>query len=286
MFISKTNNVKYLGTTDEYFEILQISNENKDLITEPLESLLSILWFEEDDNQLIIDTQAYVFQKNEIIALTGFHKVEVNKVGSARYLRFNAPFYCILDHDAEIGCKGVLFYGSSSVPILRPKADDLEILRNVWQMAILEMKSKDNLQLEMLQMMLKRLLILITRVYKSQENFEAIDTGQTDIVRAFNFLVEKHFKEKHTVAEYAALLNKSPKTLSNLFGKLNSQSPLQLIQNRKMLEVRRLLRYTDQPISEIGYQVGFNDIQSFSRFFKKNEGKSPSDFRNLENTVA
>ena len=100
-----------------------------------------------------------------------------------------------------------------------------------------------------------------------------------DIVREFNYLVEKHFKEKHSVAEYASLLNKSPKTLSNLFGKMHDRSPLKVIQDRLMLEARRLLRYTEKPISEIGYEIGFNDIQSFSRFFKKNEGRSPSEFR-------
>ena len=102
---------------------------------------------------------------------------------------------------------------------------------------------------------------------------------ESDIVRQFNYLVEKHFKEKHTVSEYADLLNKSPKTLSNLFGKFHDKSPLKLIQDRIMLEARRLLRYTEKPVSEIGYDLGFNDIQSFSRFFKKNEGNSPSDFR-------
>ena len=141
------------------------------------------------------------------------------------------------------------------------------------------MVSKDNLQLEMLQMMLKRFLILCTRIYKTQENFNAINNKQVDLVREFNFLVEQHFKDKHSVAEYATILNKSPKTISNLFGKISDKSPLQIIQNRIMIEVRRMLRYTDMPVSEIGYEVGYQDIQSFSRFFKKHEGISPSEFR-------
>ena len=92
-------------------------------------------------------------------------------------------------------------------------------------------------------------------------------------------MVEQHFREKHTVGEYADLLYKSPKTLSNVFKKVGSKTPLELIHNRKMIEARRLLHHTDANISDIGYDLGFNDIQAFSRFFKKNEGISPSEFK-------
>ena len=74
-------------------------------------------------------------------------------------------------------------------------------------------------------------------------------------------------------------LNKSPKTIANLFKKVNDKTPLQFIQERRMLEARRILRHTDKPISEIGYDIGFNDVQAFSRFFKKQEGISPSEYR-------
>lgn len=271
--------MKYIGRTNEYFEVLEHSS---DLIAkhEEVDGQLSMIWFREDENDLVIDAQVYNFKKNEIIFLTPFHKAEIKTLNAHRYLRFNVPFYCILDHDSEVGCKGVLFYGAKDFPHICPSDEDLEILDTVWNMLNIEMRSSDNLQLEMLQMMLKRILILCTRIFKTQENYTTLDdTGQVDIVREFNFLVETHFKEKHSVRDYAALLNKAPKTLSNLFGKLSDKTPLQIIQNRIMLEVRRLLRYSDLPISEIGYEVGFNDVQSFSRFFKKNQGVSPSEFR-------
>ncbi len=273
------NNFEYKGQTDEYFHLIDINTFNHNLITDKKEGLLSILWFDTDDNHLTIDAKEYVFNKNQIICFTGFHNIEITKLGPARYLRFNRPFYCILDHDSEVGCKGILFYGSSNLPVLSPKPEDIDILQTVWKMIGIEQQSSDNLQLEMLQMMLKRLLILCTRIYKTQENYDAVDKTQSDIVRDFNFLVEQNFKTKHAVSEYAAMLNKSPKTLSNLFGKISAKSPLQYIQDRIFLEAKRILRYTDKPISEIGDDLGFHDIQSFSRFFKKHAGSSPTEFR-------
>jgi AraC family transcriptional activator of pobA len=106
-----------------------------------------------------------------------------------------------------------------------------------------------------------------------------------DIVREYNYLVESNFKTKHQVADYAEMLNKSPKTLSNLFKKYNEKSPLQVIQNRTILEARRLLHYSDKSIKEIAYEIGYEDIQSFSRFFKKMEGVSPSDFKRQYSSV-
>jgi len=268
----------YKGRNGEYFEVSKNLLDNSTGYHSEKDQL-SMLWILDDDNSITIDAQNYSFKKGQIIFLTAFNKVDIKSVGKHRYLKFNKPFYCILDHDSEVGCRGVLFFGASTVPVLNPTETDLEILETVWKMLVLEMKPNDNLQLEMLQMMLKRLLILATRIYKTEENFNALDIQQEDIVREFNFLVESHFRTKHSVAEYAKLLNKSPKTISNLFGKLSNKSPLQFIQDRIMLEVRRLLRYTDMSISEVGYEVGFKDIQSFSRFFKKREGISPSRFR-------
>jgi len=271
--------MQYQGGTDEYFEVVELTNHDYSLLSESKDGQMTMVWFQEGDNRIKIDTIDHIFNKNEITCLTSFHNVEIENLTSARLIRFNRPFYCILDHDSDVGCKGVLFFGSKNLPVIKPSKEDLELLGTVWKMLIIEMKSTDNLQLEMLQMMLKRILILCTRIYRSQTNLDNLKSDKVDIVRDFNFLVEQHFKEKHTVAEYAQLLNKSPKTLSNIFGKLSDKTPLQLIQGRIMLEVRRMLRYTDKPISEIGYEVGFNEIQSFSRFFKKNEGVSPSEFR-------
>ena len=91
-----------------------------------------------------------------------------------------------------------------------------------------------------------------------------------------------HFEDlirRGIVADYAELLHRSPKTLSNLFAQISPKTPLQIINERKMLEARRLLRHTDQAISEIAYSIGYEDVQTFSRFFKTQEGMSPSAFR-------
>jgi AraC family transcriptional activator of pobA len=81
------------------------------------------------------------------------------------------------------------------------------------------------------------------------------------------------------VSDYANLLNKSPKTLSNLFAKYNNKSPLQLINNRITLEAKKLLLLSEKSSKEIAYSLGFNDASHFSKFFKNQTGASPIHFK-------
>jgi AraC family transcriptional activator of pobA len=269
----------YIGKNGEYFEVIDVTQNNYEVLKGSKENELSLLWFTTDNNQIKIDSIEHTFNLNEIICITEFHKMEMYNIKGLKLLKFNKPFYCILDHDSEVGCKGVLYYGAYSLPIIQIPKNDIEILETVWKVLFMELGSSDSLQLEMLQMLLKRILILCTRIYKSQINLQLLDKKNIDIVREFNYLVEKHFKEMHSVTDYADLLNKAPKTLSNFFKKTANKSPLQFIQGRLLLEAHRLLKYSDKTISEIGYELGFNDIQAFSRFFKTQEGVSPNNYR-------
>ncbi len=270
--------MKFLGSIQEYLQLEIIDKKSCDLIKKQIESSLTVLWFQEDSNEIVIDGKHCFFDRNEIVFLTEFHKVTAINIGEIRFVRFNRPFYCVLDHDTEVGCKGLLFFGASQLPIINIYNEDLEKFEILWKMFMIEMESNDSLQIEMLRMMLKRYLILCARIYKSQKNFPS-EKKDVDIVREFNFLVEQHFKVKHSVTEYAELMFKSPKTLSNVFSKIGFKPPLQYIQNRLLLESKRLLHYSNLSIKEVAFEIGFEDIQTFSRFFKNKEGISPSKFR-------
>ncbi|WP_339658944.1 helix-turn-helix domain-containing protein [Flavobacterium frigidarium] len=268
----------FTGQLNEFIRLAEIDSSNCHLLKEKITDGLSVIWSLEPMD-IKVDGIEHSFPTNTVLFLTEYHKVEIIKINSARLIRFNRAFYCIADHDNEVGCKGILFFGASQFPKIAIPDAELEKLEILWKMFAIEMASKDDLQNDMLQMMLKRLLILCTRIYKEQSELTTFDKKQLDIVRDYNYLVETNFKTKKQVADYAEMLNKSPKTLSNLFKKYNEKSPLQIIQDRTILEARRLLRHSDQSIKEIAYEIGYEDIQSFSRFFKKLEGVSPSEFK-------
>ena len=73
----------------------------------------------------------------------------------ARLIRFNSAFYNIYDHDSEVGCKGLLFFGARGVPRVQIELLSLKTFETVYRMFQLEIGQNDHLQLEMLQMKLK-----------------------------------------------------------------------------------------------------------------------------------
>ena len=79
--------------------------------------------------------------------------------------------------------------------------------------------------------------------------------------------------------DYADILCRSPKTLSNLFSTCGLPSPLRVIHDRIEAEAMRLLLYTHKSAKEISSILGFEDQATFSRFFKKMTGESVSDYR-------
>lgn len=269
----------YQGKQNEYLEIQSIDANNYRSYRPVVTGALQLLWFFSDGNKMVIDDIPYTFNRNQIISLSQHHHVRYEEIISMKMLRFNAEFYCVLNHDSEVGCKGVLYYTPTIIPVILIEGPELVVMNNAWDLTDMELEMKDSLQLEMLQMQLKRILILCTRIYKKQGTMACVDDRQHDLIREFNFLVEMNFREQHSVSYYAELLHKSPKTITNTFKKIGEKSPLQAIHERLTVESKRLLQYTKKDVSEIGYQLGFENIQGFSRFFKKHVGMSPSDFR-------
>ena len=270
----------YKGKNNEYIRLENIRSDERLIFDTSLDSPLTILWLKDEISVIEFEGIRYELPQNTIICLTKFFELKFLSLKMAGLLKFNREFYCVLDHDKEVGCKGVLFFGANQLPYFQIPDHELETFETVWKMFQFEMQTKDDMQLEMLQTMLKRFLILCTRVYKNTYSLSPLPLDDSDIVREFNFLVEQHFRDKHTVKEYADLLNKSPKTLSNLFSKMSDKSPLQIIHERIIMEAKRLLRYSDKSVKEIAFDLNFEDIQTFSRFFKKMEKISPSEFKN------
>ena len=143
-----------------------------------------------------------------------------------------------------------------------------------------EFTVSDNLQEEMLRILLKRFIIQSTRIARQRLNITQEKEYSFEIIRQYYNLVDEHFRTKKQVQDYADLLHKSPKTLSNIFSSCKLPSPLRVIHERVEAEAKRLLLYSNKSSKEIADILGFEDQSSFSRFFKNMTGESPVQYRN------
>lgn len=244
-----------------------------------------IIWAREEGINLTIDGYNFKLTKSHILFCTPVNMVEIDKKQTGTIaLVFNREFYCIRDHDREVSCQGILFYGSSQPRVISLNKKEDSSYKMMYQILLEEFETKDTIQGEMLRVMLKRILIKSTRLVKNDILQPQLSTVKIDIIRRFNVLVEEFFKEKHQVADYATMLNKSPKTLSNLFKMYSNKTALSFINDRIIVEARRLLLFSDKTSEQITYILGYNEPGHFSKFFKKQVGVSPSEFR--KNTSA
>lgn len=270
----------YNGLNKEFLELEERRGNPELRFDESISFPLLFVWMKGNKSSFLYEGEKHGVPNNTILCLTAFHQIEFENIEQVRIIKFNREFYCVHAHDTEVSCRGLLFYGAQNLPYFEIPVEELEKFETLWSMFQLELTSKEALQLELLQLMLKRFILLCTRIYKVKMNYSQLQAKEIDIVRDFHFLVEQHFKTKHTVKEYAELLNKSAKTLGNIFSMVSEKSPLQIIHERKLLEAKRMLRYANKSVKEVAYELGFEDIQTFGRFFKKSENKSPSDYKN------
>ncbi|HAD79878.1 helix-turn-helix domain-containing protein [Empedobacter falsenii] len=97
----------------------------------------------------------------------------------------------------------------------------------------------------------------------------------------FNMLIDEFYKEEKSVVFYAEKLHISANYLNILCKKHLKVSATQLIQQRIIIEAKRLLKSGDLSIKEIAFDLGFTDHAYFSNFFKAQTNITPSEFRNL-----
>ncbi|MFS4418150.1 helix-turn-helix domain-containing protein [Maribacter sp. 2307ULW6-5] len=238
-----------------------------------------IVWARDREFSLTVDGYAVQLKQHQVLFCTTLNLLQVPKESGLIALVFNREFYCIRDHDHEVSCNGILFFGSSQPPIVSLAQKDIRSFEAMFTIFREEFETVDHIQGEMLRVMLKRLLITSSRLVKEMQKISQLPNTQLELLRNFHVLVEQHFKEKHKVADYAALLYKSPKTLSNVFKKAGRPSPLAIINERILLEAKRLLLNSHLSAEQIAHALGYEEGAHFSKFFKSHTGLPPVEYR-------
>ena len=113
---------------------------------------------------------------------------------------------------------------------------------------------------------------------QSTKNIPVIPSRKREILANFYLLLKQSFRQEHTVQFYALELGITPKHLSVITKELTGKSAIELIQNVLVEEAKCLLRQ-GLSIGEIAKQLHFSDQSFFGKFFKRNVGISPKEFR-------
>jgi AraC family transcriptional regulator, transcriptional activator of pobA len=124
---------------------------------------------------------------------------------------------------------------------------------------------------------------LFTMIEAERKKLEPEETGlyKTQNITFKNFLkiLEENFRRPEGVDFYAEKLFMTSRNLNLITQHILQKSVSEIIETRKLIEAKNLLMNTDKTVSEIGYELGFNEKAYFTNVFKKKSGQTPTEFR-------
>lgn len=211
--------------------------------------------------------------------LQAIHVQQQNTQSVSTVLQFHGDFYCIEYHRAEVSCNGLLFNNIYIQPSI--KLTDAEAL--IFDQFIFQLE--EEMKQESPAEAVLRAYLQLFLAKSSSIKMKSISTDQErpekdELMERFRELLDEHFLTLHTPHDYAGLLAMTSNNLTKRCKRYFKKSPSQLIQERLILEAKKLLHLTRQSIKEIAYALQFKDEFYFSRVFKKFTNVSPQAFRN------
>jgi len=160
-----------------------------------------------------------------------------------------------------------------NIPLaLQPKVKD------VFEEIVLESEHRQRLAPDMIRALMIQLFITLGRISLPQQPAEKQSYNHT-LLKSFQKLVEQHYATVKLPKQYAELLYITPNHLNALCNDVLGISAGEVIRKRIALEAKRLLVNFNLSIHEVADRLNFADNSYFTKFFKKQEGLSPEQFR-------
>ena len=232
-----------------------------------LHGFYEIIWFQKGSGTHYVDFNQYAIAPGTIIFISPgqIHSFDTKHDQEGYVLKICAELF---DDFVSLSCVTVQDKDSAALEMLVAAMQE-------------ELKKEDSLgHREALHALVKLFVIMVRRSY-AEINPSAPNPHKVSYKAFLNFrkLIEENYCRLHTVKDYASLLNVSSKTLTLYVNECSKYSPLELINNRIILEAKRLLRYSVLSVKEIAFRLGFEDHSYFAKFFKRLVKQSPADYR-------
>ncbi|MEO8238846.1 MAG: helix-turn-helix transcriptional regulator [Flavobacterium sp.] len=159
------------------------------------------------------------------------------------------------------------------------EATEIAKILPYFNLLIEENSIHNNFQLDKMLNLLDCIHIEIARKYS--ETYSHQTHSYNIKISTFEKILEQYFKEEKSPSFYADKLNITLKHLNRICNEILQKTSTEVIMDRVILEIKRMLTDKQLAVNEVASAVGYDDYSYFSRIFKKQTGYSPTEFRNL-----
>ncbi|QZT37800.1 helix-turn-helix transcriptional regulator [Halosquirtibacter xylanolyticus] len=202
-------------------------------------------------------------------------RVEVEGVA----IMFRSSFLTRYDKDYLVQ-NSFPFFRVYTPSVYELSSSDIDELVHVIDHMKDEVKIRDTSSLEMVRSMFSILMHRIKRILRADVHEVKMHRFQ-EIACQFEEMVSMNIVKEKDVCSYAKRLFVSKVYLSECVRKATGKSPKQIIMDYLILQSKSLLVQTSFPINEVAYKMGFVEVTNFTKFFKKQVGITPREFRKL-----
>ncbi len=243
-----------------------------------------VIWIRQGNGVLEVDGQNHKLIENTIFCISPGHvrKCNMESIPEGYYLSFALEFIR-LSEGYTGGSAWLEQYTNSSnittIAIDDDKQDELDIVMSKMKG---EFCNYYNRRLEVLKGLLNIFVIYLSRILKDPCP-DVLQTREIELVNKFKGLLKKNFITKKMVTDYAEELCVTPNYLNRTIKRTTGNTASHHIQQQIILEAKRQAMHLSTSMKQIAYNLGFDNLAHFSKFFKNNCGMNFTDFKRGNN---
>ncbi|HEX8517437.1 MAG TPA: AraC family transcriptional regulator [Bacteroidia bacterium] len=270
--------------TDFYIRTFQEHKKEHPFVMQPhAHDFYMIMIFSQGRGKHTIDLKEYPVEAGSVFFMSPgqVHSWNLDEGTDGYVIFFNSSFYRMTSEAKNIQSFS-LFSGNEKYSHALLKAHQLDDL-----LLYLKLLESENQSHSAFKGNIVRLLtdVIINKLASCME-ITIKNHPLVSILPALEKLIELNFREHLPVSFYAEKLNLSLQALNLHTRNFLNKTVNNLLHERVISEAKRLLIYSDKTVTEIAYELNFNDNSYFVKFFKKKEKLTPEEFRKKYNYTA